>query len=466
MRLFVLSLGGLALVSGAACSASDESDEPSSSADDELRRKKDAGAGDSSTTTDSSTPTSDAGVVSDAATPPPPTGSYISDYYAKWANGISSSPATFPIGVWMQDPTRQRNGLPNAQNYKNIGINTFVGLWDWPYDRVMYPGHSIDVGNALKAAGMFALAGGDQAASQWNTTNAGLATQIRGFQNGDEQDMNQVNYGPNSELSPLSTEASSDALRALDPTRPVHINYGKGMAIPGWNGYTLVQTGSYASDMQHYCNAADLVSADFYGWTDPWEGASVQGAWGYGRAIDNMRLYCAPGKPVWGFVETGMPWDNSPNRITPAQLESAVWNILVHGGNGVIYFAHNFWGGMVEDGLLADATMTAKVKAVNARILSYAPILNSFTQSGVTATGTNSVPVTTLFKKYAGASYVFAQADGKAGLPLSGATTATITISGVSSGTATVLDENRTVPIVGGQIIDTFAAYGVHIYKL
>src|SRR5262249_12595813 len=40
-------------------------------------------------------------------------------------NGFPKDPSFFPIGVWLQSPTR-------AMSYKAIGINTYVGLWDGP----------------------------------------------------------------------------------------------------------------------------------------------------------------------------------------------------------------------------------------------------------------------------------------------------------------------------------------------
>ena len=45
--------------------------------------------------------------------------------YARWENGPSTDPGYFPIGVWLQSPSR-------AQQYKGIGINLYVGLWMGP----------------------------------------------------------------------------------------------------------------------------------------------------------------------------------------------------------------------------------------------------------------------------------------------------------------------------------------------
>ena len=44
---------------------------------------------------------------------------------APYPNGFPIDPRFFPIGVWLQSPA-------HARNYKAIGINTFVGLWNGP----------------------------------------------------------------------------------------------------------------------------------------------------------------------------------------------------------------------------------------------------------------------------------------------------------------------------------------------
>src|SRR5688500_15914907 len=48
-------------------------------------------------------------------------------YHARWPNGLSASVSFVPIGVWMQSPE-------NAERYRDVGINLFVGLWEGPTD--------------------------------------------------------------------------------------------------------------------------------------------------------------------------------------------------------------------------------------------------------------------------------------------------------------------------------------------
>lgn len=61
---------------------------------------------------------------------------------------VNGSANFFPIGVWLQSPTR-------AVNYKAIGINTFVGLYDGPTEETLA---------ALARQYMFAVAGQNQLA--------------------------------------------------------------------------------------------------------------------------------------------------------------------------------------------------------------------------------------------------------------------------------------------------------------
>src|SRR5262249_52992241 len=147
-------------------------------------------------------------------------------------------------------------------------------------------------------------------------------------------------------------------------------------------------SGDYATDMKHYCDSVDIISAGYYAITDPYEPSKEHGVWAYGRVIDDIRLFCGPSQNAMGFVETSHPFsvpENAANSyITPDQVEGAVWSIVVHGGNGFIYFAHHFndKGIVDEDALLLDSTMKARVASVDAAVAAIAPVLNSLSQQG------------------------------------------------------------------------------------
>jgi hypothetical protein len=142
--------------------------------------------------------------------------------YQRWQHGPPADPAFFPIGVWLQDPR-------NAEAYKRAGINLYVALWQGPTDRQLA---------TLKAAGMPVICG---------QTRIGLAHRddptIIGWMHGDEPDNAQEirdektgrrRYGP--PVAPAKIVAGYERLRAADPTRPVMLNLGQGVANDEWKG--------------------------------------------------------------------------------------------------------------------------------------------------------------------------------------------------------------------------------------
>lgn len=379
---------------------------------------------------------------------PAPTGSWA-DYYRRWSNGPNPTgdPSWFPVGVWFQDPQKDVYGVKGGSVWKSIGVNLNIGLWEDQWWNIRFDGAKATSWHSFVAPHRRTTIGDDEL--------------FPAYLLGDEFDMFKVNGNPAD--MPASVLARANEQRAADPTRPVYINYGKGMAIRGWVGYHIDPGSTYERDMKKYADAADLISADMYGYTDPWEGASLEGAWAYGALVDNVRYYAqAPEKPVWGFVEGTSPFSEG-DTITPDEMESAIWCMIVHGANGILYFSHDFADGG-DDEMLRTPAIKDRAARVNARIHRLAPILNTVSTSGVTVTRSNAVPVTHMHKIHGGSHYVLAQTDGTAQLPLSGSTVATFSVP-VQSGTVTVVDEGRTIQIMDGKFTDTFGPYGFHVYK-
>ncbi len=405
-----------------------------------------------------------AGVVACTAEAEPPGASSgaagasaVVEYYKKWANGPNPTgdPRIFPINVWMQDPSSVEGGAKIGKTYPEIGIDFGIGLWEdeWWY---------------LRREGLIA--------TDWRVyadpkrvgevlADTAHARNYVGYLVADEPDMNKV-YGDvfHPDMQPSAILAKANETRAADPSRPTYLNFGVWMGTPGGGvGYGYIEK-SYEEDMRTYCSAADIASADYYGWTHPDRGDRV-GAFSYGEVIDTMRKWCGPDKPLYGFVETGHPHDKG-EVITPEQLESAVWNTILHGATGINYFAHSFYpdGKGEYSSVLTRPEIMAKVKAVNARLKSLAPVLNAPNLAGVVAKSGNEIPVSVLYKQAEGARWVIAQTDGNTSQPRSGAARVEITVP-VESGTATVVDEGRTVSIENGKIVDEFGAYQVHVYR-
>jgi hypothetical protein len=101
--------------------------------------------------------------------------------------------------------------------------------------------------------------------------------------------------------------------------------------------------------------------------------------------------------------------------------------------------------------------MRAAVTAVNARITALAPVLNAPT---VTSGWSDDSGVKTMVKWSGGHFYVFSGSAGSA-------VESSFSLPCVGDATATVLDENRTLPVAGGSFTDSFAdGNAVHIYRI
>jgi hypothetical protein len=276
--------------------------------------------------------------------------------------------------------------------------------------------------------------------------------------------------------------------RAADPTRPVWGNFTKD--VEEWSyppsGWT---TARYEQHIRVMIRALDIVSADYYAWTDPYEwtqgsgniGTGHIGSWVYGHTIDRLRFYDQR-IPIYGFVECCGPGPGvQRNHMTPGMIQSAVWNILVHGGRGIVWWTTDFWdsntGGDPHDRPYAGATYWGNyalygdhqwdaqygaARRVDAQISAFAAELNSPTVTGISASSSSGVPVSALGKDYGGKLWLVVQADGNQAHPLSNTTPTRATIqlpSVVRPGTVLeVIGEHRTVKVTGAhRITDTFA---------
>jgi hypothetical protein len=65
-----------------------------------------------------------------------------------------------------------------------------------------------------------------------------------------------------------------------------------------------------------------------------------------------------------------------------------------------------------------------------------------------------------MMKQTGGFTYLFTAAMKNS------STTATFTLPSISSGSVEVIGENRTLTITAGKFQDSFAGYGIHLYKI
>ena len=380
-----------------------------------------------------------AAVVVAAAACAAPAGESASPY-ARWPKGPPKDARFFPIAVWLQAPR-------NAPRFRELGFNLYVGLWQGPT--------SAQLGE-LKKSGMPVIC---------EQTQAGLSDPhndiIVGWMHGDEPDNAQSlgegkGYGP--PVDPTKIAADYRRLVKADPTRPVLLNLGQGVAWDGWHGRG-VRT-HHPEDYPAYLEGCDIASFDIYPAVH--DRADVAGKLEFvARGVDRLREWSKGQRIVWNCVECTRI-SNVKTKPTPAQVRSEVWMSLIHGSQGLIYFVHQFKPDFIEAGLLADAEMAKAVGAINRQIRDLAAVLNAPTVTGaVSVTSSDpAVPIDVLVKHHAQATYVFAAAmRGQLAK-------ATFTCKEHAVRTAEVLGENRSLTPTDGVFADDFAPYGVHLYRL
>ncbi|WP_311213349.1 MULTISPECIES: hypothetical protein [unclassified Arthrobacter] len=376
------------------------------------------------------------------------------DYYGRFKGGLPGDPSFFPIAVWFESVLDKGNIALDTE----AGLNTYVELTA-----------NSDL-NLVKASGMYAI-------PTFESPDAS------GFALSDEVDMW---AGPGSapwtgkypgegplcvpESSKCGYTVQNERRAAAPPGAMLYSNYGKGIAF--WL--------SDEESVEFFKGIQDVVSADTYWFTDPsicakGEGGAIVNytrdltqdecrlAANYGWTIERIRTLQAGGNatPIWAFVEAGHPFKDSANAttITAPQIRAAVWSSLIHGARGVIYFNHNFGGPCISQHVLRDCGVQVRptVTALNQQITALAPVLNApFLDGATTATG----PVDFTTKLHNGKVHVFAGANKNAG----GQASFHVQCGG---STAVVIDENRTIPVVGGTFTDTFAdGNTVHLYRI
>jgi len=361
--------------------------------------------------------------------------------YAKWENGPSKDPAFFPIAVWLQNPR-------NAEKYRQAGINTYVGLWRGPTETQLAE---------LKAAGMKVICHQNEVGLK----HADDPT-IIGWMHGDEPDNAQSlgrgkGYGP--PILPQKIIDDFHKIQKKDPTRPVLLNLGQGVAWDGWHGRG-VRT-NHPEDYAEYVKGCDIASFDIY----PAVHSKPQVAgnlWYVARGVERLVGWTGGSKAVWNCIECTRI-SNPRTKATPHQVRCEVWMSIIHGSKGLIYFVHEWQPKFNESALLSDPEMLSAVTTINHQIIGLALVLNSPTIEGLASvlSDNTAVPIATMVKRHNDATYLFAV--NMRGEP----TAATFTLQGLEgTGTVEVIGEDRTIASGDGVFTDRFAAWDVHLYRI
>jgi hypothetical protein len=352
-------------------------------------------------------------------------------YYADFPRGFPTDASFFPIGVWMQNPS-------NAARFAEVGVNHYVGLWQGPTDEQLATATAAGMPVVCEQAGVWAANLSDSNILGW--------LQADGPDNAQEQA--DGTYGPC--IEPSVTQARYLEMNAADPTRPVLLLLGQGVATPDWVGRGDC-TGR-TEDYPEYARAADILVNYTYPIANqrPLELVAT--------GIENLNAYAAWRKPVIADIEAssieGLP------RPTPHQLRAEVWMSLIHGAAGLQYFCHRMTP-LNETDCLDDVETADTLQRINAEIMQLAPALNSQSFAVRPQSSNGAVTVRAVSKNVEGTRYVFAvsMADG--------ATTATFSLPALADASSVeVIGEGRNLTASNGRFEDAFAGYAVHLYRI
>ncbi len=361
--------------------------------------------------------------------------------YARWVHGPSSDPDYFPIAVWLQNPN-------NAARYKAAGINLYVGLWRGP---------TSDQLDQLRQAGLTVICH-QNAAGRAQLENPTIV----GWMHGDEPDNAQSlgegrGYGP--PIPPSTIIADFQKLCAADPSRPVLLNLGQGVAWDNWIGRGVRR--NQPQDYIEYVQGADIVSFDIYPAVHP--DREVAGKLEFvARGVERLVHWTKPDQIVWNCIECTRI-GNPEVKPTPDQVRTEVWMSLIHGSRGLIYFVHQFEPEFREAALFDDPDMLQAVTRINRKIHDLAPVLNSPTVANAVESAVEppDIPIASMVKRQGQSIWLFTVSMRPQ--PSEGRFTLQ---SAAGLATAEVLDEARSIPVREGRFTDHFEPYAVHLYRL
>jgi hypothetical protein len=382
-------------------------------------------------------------------------------YYARFSPSLPVSPDFFPIGVWLASVTSPAQ----VRSDHSIGLNMYVTLTDNSLFSALgrTPMYVISNQPRLHLPGTVGWYVMDEA-DMW--AGPGTAPWTGNYPGGGPI------CRPKSASCGYTVEAAISS-RLPHDTLFRYANYGKGVTF--WE--TRAQAARFVTRYQ------DVVSADNYWFTDDDICVSSEGArWfgrralvagnlrsalchlaaNYGLTVRKMRALAQDRIPVWAYVELGHPsTENNWPTITPSEVYAAVWQSLIAGARGIIYFNHSFGGKCQTDNVLRDpcyARVRAMVALIDRRITELAPVLNAPSASDILTT-TGNVTVAT---KWANGHFYLLAGSAE---PMS--QTVTFRMPCVGSAAIRVLFERRTIQATGGEFHDYFAnGNAIHIYEV
>lgn len=249
---------------------------------------------------------------------------------------------------------------------------------------------------------------------------------------------------------PETVQAYYSKLKKANPDLPVMMNFSGGHVV----GY---QDRNWKHPYAGWLEGADWSSNDIYpvaGWNLPKRLGLV------GEALDRLTAI-DPSKPQFAFIEAtdqGLSWNMDAPGPTPAQMRTEIWNAVIHGARGITYFVDQFKPQFSYDATTPE--IREEMTLQNARLQDLSGVLLSkLNPRGYGIELPDGMEGTV--RVYKGKVYLIVQ-----NMSSRSKTGATIKVTGVEDGEATVYAERRSVQIQGGQIVDDFEGYTPRVYVI
>lgn len=334
----------------------------------------------------------------------------------------STSSAPFVIGVWSQ-PTN------SFAKWKARGINTVVGYESQSGAVSVESFSAAAVSNNLY---MIRHPNADPSKDKYQKN-------LLAWMQNDEPDYH--------DTAPSVLQAEYATLKKVDPNKPVFVNFSGSSALWGYGGKT-------EADYQAWMKGADWVSNDLYPITAHNRPIALDAP---GLAVQRLAQWSG-GKREFAVIEASdqqLPGHPEYPGVTADQFRSEVFNAVISGATGIIYFPQRIGGGFLYDNM--NASIEAEMKSVNARLARIGPALMSARDpSGASITVGGSLRAT--WRRYGGKTYFIVLNNSTSSM------TETMTTQGVSASSANVDGESRSVAIRSGKITDTFKPMQAHVY--
>jgi hypothetical protein len=360
----------------------------------------------------------------------------------KFRQSPLDDPAFFPVCVWLQPASEKVLAA-----YREIGANVYFGGTD------SYPNpRDKEWLDAVHAAGMHAVIPYKQ---KYIDNGLYRHQAVIGWHHHDEPDLPRRDGNV---IAPGALLADLARSRALDVQLPMFLNLSQSVANDRFVGHVV----SY-DEYPAYCQAADIVQFDIY----PCNSLGASGPdrlHVVAKGMDRLRQWSGEKRLGFAvecnkFTKSGVKDSRSP---TPDEVKTQMWMAIVHGARSLTLFCHSWAGPRMKVNGIEPDMMTALREMVS-QIRTLAPVINAGkTADGVAVRSSAGGRVDVLAKWHDDVAYVLAVNMYRK------AETPTIALGALArdASVAEVMFEDRQVPVVAGKIVDAFAPYAVHCYRI